>query len=83
MLVDLDLALQHLVEVERVDAPQHHRPEAVAHKRRDMGVPDDGGVRGERLALARVLDFGFQGGQAGTARQIEQVVEHLERLEKK
>ena len=81
MVVDVDIGLEHRVQIVRRHHPRHRRPQRVANEVQQVVIFNQFGVLGKNRALLRILHVFFELGHAALPREAEDVVQHLQTLQ--
>ena len=76
-MVNFEVEVEHLVEVEGVDAGDGHA-QGVADEVAHMVILEEGGILGEDGTLLWLFDVGFEGHESVFASLVEQVVHHFQ-----
>src|ERR1035437_5542426 len=80
LMVNLEVEVEHLVEIEGIDAGNGHA-QGVADEIANVVVLEEGGILGKNSAFLRLFYVGFEGHQAVFAGLVEQVVHHFQSVD--
>ncbi len=80
LVVNFEVEIEHLVEIEGVDAGDGHA-ERVTDEIANVMVFEEGWVLGEDLTFFRLFHVGLEGHEAVFACLVEEVVHHFQRVD--
>ena len=81
MMMDIEVALQHLIEIKRLDPATDRHSHGVAQEVDSMLVFQEARVLGKQRAFFWFFDVAFQRDQPFAARLIEQLKRHLQQID--